>query len=305
MPRPSPSQVRNRGPHDLVQQRRGARLICGPSDLSGFPELAISCQHTSLFLFAEPNEFRIPIPESGNCRISGSSNYPRMLAFHSFDSPLPYDFISSSCVVFRGHGHRLRGRPRSFRRRGRRLRGRPRSLREHAAGLRGQPVSRGRSRSRGRRSRSRIGLAGGLGVQRHRSRLHRDKIGVQRRGACVQRLLSRHDGDVRVDGDALSADSPRGRIWMFARIPRMSDGLSAPAVTRARRRGGPRTDRNADRDGPRRTGVGTGWGRTATRSGTDRGRTGLGTGDGLGDGVGTEWGPSPPGPTLTERDHAR
>ena len=108
---------------------------------------------------------------------------------------------------------------------------------------------------------------------------------------------------------------------MSARIPRMSNGLSAPAVTRARRDGGPRTDRNADRDGPRRTGVGTGWGRTATRSGTDRGRTGLGTGDGgprrppadrdgpeWGTGLGNRWGPSPLGPqrlsafTLGERE---
>ncbi len=71
----------------------------------------------------------------------GSFQFSRILAFDPLDSPLPYDFFSS-CVVFRGHGHRLRGRPRSFRRRGRRLRGRPRSLREHAAGLRGQPVSR-------------------------------------------------------------------------------------------------------------------------------------------------------------------
>jgi hypothetical protein len=199
-----------------VQQRRGARLFYGPSDLSGFPELAISCQHTSLFLFAEPDEFRIPIPESGNCRISGPSNSRECWHFILSIHPCRMSSFPHPVWCFEGMAIGFGGCPRSFRRCGRRLRGRPRSLREHAAGLRGQPVSRGRSRSRGRRSRSRLGLAAGLGVQRRRSRLHRDKIGVQRHGACVQRLLSRHDGavrgdgdtdgDIRGDGDALSAD---------------------------------------------------------------------------------------------------
>lgn len=171
---------------------------------------------------------------------------------------------------------RLRERRRSFRGHGPRFRVRFASLREHTAGLRGRQVSRG-----------------GLGVQRH--------------GARVQRLLSRHDGDVRVTGHACPRTSS-GRIRMSAWIPRMSDGLSAPAVTRARRPvtvrvppsrrhgggtvpGGPGRS-PADRG---RTGVGTGlgngtqWGRRG-----DRGRTAAGTraGTGLGTGNGTQWGPS-------------